>query len=135
MDGDPYRHLDEVVRTDVTDGTASGETDRHNRLLGARRHPARPAHPRARRRSAGVDGEHVPRSGVAAPIAVAPMAAHRRRTPHGELAVAGAAARIGIPMVLSLSSTTPVEAVAAVDGIDLCGSRCIPSPIPARPTP
>ena len=39
--------------------------------------------------------------------------------PDGELAMARAAARAGVPMILSLSSTVPVEEVGAVAGLDL----------------
>lgn len=56
---------------------------------------------------------------AAGPLIIAPMAAHRLVHPDGELAVARAAAQVGIPMVLSLSSTTPVESIGAVAGIDL----------------
>jgi 4-hydroxymandelate oxidase len=55
---------------------------------------------------------------VAAPLVIAPMAAQRLLHPDGELAVARAAARVGIPMVLSLSSTVPVEQVGEVPGLD-----------------
>lgn len=54
---------------------------------------------------------------VQSPIMVAPMAAQRLAHPDGELAVARAAAEAGSIMILSMSSTEPIEAVTAVDGV------------------
>jgi 4-hydroxymandelate oxidase len=50
---------------------------------------------------------------IAAPILVAPMAFQRLAHPDGERAVARAAARSGIPMVVSTMSTVTLEDVAA----------------------
>lgn len=52
------------------------------------------------------------------PILIAPMALQKMAHPDGELAVARAAAAAGAVMVLSTSSSTPVEEVAAVPGLD-----------------
>jgi len=53
---------------------------------------------------------------VSSPIMVAPMAAQRMAHPDGELATARAAARSGSIMVLSMSSSEPIETVAAIGG-------------------
>ncbi len=52
-----------------------------------------------------------------APILVAPMAAQRMAHAGAETAVAHAAARLGIGMALSTSSTTPVEELARIPGL------------------
>lgn len=54
---------------------------------------------------------------VGNPIMVAPMAAQRLAHPEGELAMARASAHAGSIMVLSMSSTEPIESVAATDGL------------------
>lgn len=56
---------------------------------------------------------------AALPLAIAPMAGQRMVHPDGELAMARAAARAGVPMILSLSITVPVEDIGAVPGLDL----------------
>ena len=47
------------------------------------------------------------------PMLVAPMAMQRLAHPDGELATARAAARLGVGMVVSTVSTTPIEEVQA----------------------
>ena len=47
------------------------------------------------------------------PLLIAPTAYHRMAHPDGELATARAAAGLGVPMVLSTLSNTPMEQVAA----------------------
>ncbi len=100
----------------VTDGAALGETRAENR--------------RALDRWRIVPRSFVDVSAVATtrslfgrdcalPLAIAPMAGQRMVHPDGELAMARAAARVGVPMILSLSSTVPVEDVGAVAGLDL----------------
>ncbi len=56
---------------------------------------------------------------VAHPIIVGPSAVQRLAHPDGELGIARAVAALGGTMVLSTSSMTPVEELAAVPGIDL----------------
>jgi 4-hydroxymandelate oxidase len=56
---------------------------------------------------------------VAHPIVVGPTGMHLLAHPDGELGVARAVADLGGVIVLSTSSTTPVETVAAVPGLDL----------------
>ncbi|MDG4810819.1 alpha-hydroxy acid oxidase [Micromonospora sp. WMMD1120] len=50
------------------------------------------------------------------PVAVAPIAYQKLFHPHGELAVARAAAVAGVPYVVSLLSSTPLEDLAACGG-------------------
>ncbi|WP_162941414.1 alpha-hydroxy acid oxidase [Desertimonas flava] len=115
---DPFGHLDDHVRRYLTEGTANGETDRHNRrALDALR-----VVPRVLELAAAPvvsTAAHLLGRPVAAPLAIAPMAAQRLAHPDGELAVARAAARVGVPMVLSLSSTTPVETICDVAGLEV----------------
>lgn len=56
---------------------------------------------------------------VQTPVMVAPMAAQRLAHPDGELAVARAAAEAGSIMILSMSSTEPIETVTAVDNVSV----------------
>jgi 4-hydroxymandelate oxidase len=51
---------------------------------------------------------------AALPVAVAPMAYQRLFHPEGELLLAGAAAKAGIPYVISTLSSVPLEKIAAV---------------------
>lgn len=51
------------------------------------------------------------------PILVAPMAAQRLAHPDGELATARAAAAAGSIMVVSTSTTVPIETLTAVEGL------------------
>jgi 4-hydroxymandelate oxidase len=51
---------------------------------------------------------------AALPVAVAPMAYQRLFHPEGELLLAAAAARAGIPYVISTLSSVPLEKIAAV---------------------
>jgi 4-hydroxymandelate oxidase len=51
---------------------------------------------------------------AALPVAVAPMAYQRLFHPEGELLLAGAAAKAGIPYVISTLSSVPLERIAAV---------------------
>lgn len=100
----------------VTDGAAAGETTAENRRALDRWRIV----PRA-----FVDVSAVTTScaivgcDAAFPLAIAPMAGQRMVHPDGELAMARAAARAGVPMILSLSSTVAVEHVGAVDGLSL----------------
>src|SRR4051812_34554776 len=65
------------------------------------------------RRDLGVDllGRRLP-----APVLVAPVGVQSMLHPEAELAVARAARAVGVPMVLSSVSSTPLEAVAAALG-------------------
>lgn len=56
---------------------------------------------------------------VAHPVVVGPAAAHGWAHPDGELATARAVASLGGLMVLSTSSTVPIEEIAAVPGLEL----------------
>lgn len=56
---------------------------------------------------------------VAHPIVAGPSAMHALAHPDAELGIARAVAALGGAMVLSMSSTTPIEAVAAVPGLDV----------------
>jgi isopentenyl diphosphate isomerase/L-lactate dehydrogenase-like FMN-dependent dehydrogenase len=56
--------------------------------------------------------ENKPGRPLAAPIAIAPMAMMRLAHPDGELAMASAAARAGLPMVVSTMGTAALEDVA-----------------------
>lgn len=108
--------IDPDVLRYVTDGAASGETSAENRrALDAWRLVPRVLVDVG----AATAATEILGVTAAAPIVVAPMAAQRMVHPDGELAMGRAAAGVGVPMVLSLSSTTPVEEVAAIDGIDL----------------
>src|SRR6266700_3382226 len=50
----------------------------------------------------------------ALPVAIAPMSYHRLVSPDGELGMAQAAKEAGIPLILSMMSSCPLEEVAAV---------------------
>lgn len=56
---------------------------------------------------------------VRTPVMIAPMAAQRLAHPDGERALARAAARAGSIMILSMSSTEPIEAVTAVENLNV----------------
>jgi 4-hydroxymandelate oxidase len=106
---------DDVVRY-VLDGGASGETTAENRRALDKWRLV----PRVLADVSSVStAARLLDVGVTAPLAIAPMAALRLVHPDGELAVARAAAAAGLPMVLALSSTTAVERIGAVDGVDL----------------
>jgi 4-hydroxymandelate oxidase len=51
---------------------------------------------------------------IALPLLVAPMAAQRMAHPDGEMATAGAAANAGTLMIVSTSTTTPIEDLTAI---------------------
>lgn len=107
-------HLPAAVVAYIDDGGATGETRRENRGALDRWRLV----PRA-----FVDVSSVTTSGVLLgapvdlPVAIAPMAGQRMVHPDGEMAMARAAARAGVPMILSLSSTVAVEEIGAVDGL------------------
>jgi 4-hydroxymandelate oxidase len=50
----------------------------------------------------------------ALPVAIAPMSYHRMVSPDGEIGMAQAAKEAGIPLILSMMSSCPLEEVAAV---------------------
>jgi 4-hydroxymandelate oxidase len=54
---------------------------------------------------------------ISVPLIVAPMAAQRMAHPLGELATARAAAAAGTAMIVSTSTTTPIEEIGAVPGL------------------
>lgn len=62
-------------------------------------------------------------SPVAAPVGVAPVALQGLAHPDGELATARAAAKAGIPFVLSTASTRTIEEVAAAIPTGASGAR------------
>jgi 4-hydroxymandelate oxidase len=104
------------VATYVADGLASGETRGANRRALDRWRIV----PRVLNDVSAVTSVITLLGREAAlPLVVAPMAAQRLVDPTGELAMARAAAAAGVPFVLSLSSTVPVEDIGSVPGIDL----------------
>jgi len=106
---------DDVVAY-IRDGVATGESNRENRRALDRWRLL----PRVLQDvSAASAATSILGIAAAAPLIIAPMAAQCLVHPDGELAVARAAAAVGVPMMLSLSSTTPVEVIGAVTGIDL----------------
>src|SRR5688572_21825278 len=60
---------------------------------------------------------------LALPLVLAPTGFTRIADPQGELAVARAAARAGLPYTLSTLSTRSIEEVAAVNGVNGEGRR------------
>jgi 4-hydroxymandelate oxidase len=54
---------------------------------------------------------------ISVPLMVAPMASQRMAHPLGELATARAAAAAGTVMIVSTSTTTPIEEIGAVPGL------------------
>jgi 4-hydroxymandelate oxidase len=54
---------------------------------------------------------------ISVPLIVAPMASQRMAHPLGELATARAAAAAGTIMIVSTSTTTPIEEIGAVPGL------------------
>jgi len=116
MDRDPAFSNPPDVFAYIRDGVATSESNRENRRALDRWRLL----PRVLRDvSAATAATTILGVDATGPLIIAPMAAHRLVHPEGELAVARAAAHVGIPMVLSLSSTTPVESIGAVAGIDL----------------
>ena len=106
---------DDVVRY-ITDGGAGGETTAENRRALDRWRLV----PRVLVDvSAASTTTRLLDESATAPLVIAPMAGQRLVHPDGELAVARAAASVGIPMVLALSSTTAVEEIGAVADLDL----------------
>lgn len=105
MDPGPYGY--------VAGAAGSGATDRANReAFAARRlvpRMLRGAH--ARDLSTTVLGTDMP-----APVLLAPVGVQSIVHPDGELATARAAARLGVPMVLSTASSYPLEEVAEAAG-------------------
>jgi 4-hydroxymandelate oxidase len=105
--------LPEVVVNFIAGGAADELTVRWNR----ERFSDLRLRPRVLRDLAGLDagttlfGRRMP-----LPLLVAPSAGHRYTHPEGELATARGAARLGVTMVLSAGTHTPIEEVIAAGG-------------------